>query len=251
MASSETIALVTGGSRGIGRWICMALANAGMAVVVNYRNNEADAEITVRMIRDQGGRAEAVQADVTNEDEVEALVDESVRVMGGTIDVLVNNATGPQPLYSIEGSTWDIYLDQLNFFVKAPLLLTKAVLPGMKAKGSGSIVNIGSAVVQSGNANYSSYVTAKSAMIGMTRAWASELGPFDIRVNLVAPGWIPVERHEGTNPAVFEAYSSSIPLRRMGEPADIGAAVAYLASDSAKYVTGQCLTVNGGKTYGI
>lgn len=245
------VAVVTGGSRGLGRWISYALAVEGASVAVNFAHSEEDALETVKLIGKASGRAVPVQADVTNEDEVEFLIDEAVRLLGGTVDILVNNATGPQPMYSIEASTWDIYLDQLDFFVKAPLLLTKACLPAMKSNRSGAIINIGSEVVQLGNPNFSSYVTAKSAMIGMTRSWANELGPFGIRVNLVAPGFIPVERHEGMSPDVFDRYSERVPLRHMGEPHDIAAAVVFLASDEAKFITGQCLSVNGGNTFGI
>ncbi len=248
---SGKIALVTGGSRGLGRWISVALAEQGAAVCVNYATNDSDAEQTVDMIRSKGGQAFPIRADITREEEVEALIDQVVETCGGPVDILVNNATGPQPMYSIEASTWEIYLDQMLFFVKAPLLLTKAVLPEMKSRRSGSIINIGSEVVQLGNPNFSSYVTAKSAMIGMTRSWANELGPFGIRVNLVAPGFIPVERHEGLDPAVFERYEQGVALKRMGEPSDVGRAVAFLASDDAKFITGQCLSVNGGNTFGI
>jgi 3-oxoacyl-[acyl-carrier protein] reductase len=241
------VALVTGGSRGLGRWIAIELAKHGAAVAVNYANQISDAEQTVRLIEEAGGTARAFRADITKEAEVQRLVKEASD-FAGSVDVLVNNATGPQPMLSIEESSWEHYADQLDFFVKAPLLLVKAVLPGMKAKGAGSIVNIGSEVVQMGNANFSSYVTAKSAMIGMTRSWASELGPQGIRVNLVAPGWIPVERHEGAN---TDGYSKQVPLRRMGEPVELAEAVTFLASEEARFITGQCLSVNGGNTFGI
>ncbi|MFD0679771.1 MULTISPECIES: SDR family oxidoreductase [unclassified Paenibacillus] len=242
------LALVTGGSRGLGRWICVELARQGALVAVNYANNSKDAEDTVRLIAEAGGIAQAFRADITDETEVDRLIKHAEEQFGRSVDVLVNNATGPQPMVPIEEESWETYLAQLEFFVKAPLLLTKAVLPGMKAKAAGSIINIGSEVVQLGNARFSSYVTAKSAMIGMTRSWSNELGSFGIRVNLVAPGWIPVERHEGAD---TEDYQSSVPLKRMGEPSDIAAAVAFLASDEAKFITGQCLSVNGGKTFGI
>jgi 3-oxoacyl-[acyl-carrier protein] reductase len=242
------IALVTGGSRGLGRWIAICLAQRGAAVAVNYANNSLDAETTVETIRSSGGKASAFRADITSESEVSRLIEEIHAGFDAPVDILVNNATGPQPMYSIEESTWNIYLDQLDFFVKAPLLLTQAVLPAMKSKNSGSIINIGSEVVQIGNPKFSSYVTAKSAMIGMTRSWANELGPYGIRVNLIAPGWIPVERHVGAN---TEGYSSKVPLGRVGDPSDIGTAVAFLASEDAKFITGQCLSVNGGNTFGI
>lgn len=152
---------------------------------------------------------------------------------------------------SIEESTWDDYLDQLTFFVKAPLLLTKAILPGMKAKNEGRIINIGSEVVQLGNPNFANYVTAKSSQIGMTRSWANELGPFGITVNLINPGFIPVERHSDVNPSSIEQYKKDVPLRKMGQPTDIGNAVVFLASEQANFITGQSLSVNGGNTFGI
>lgn len=245
------LAMVTGGSRGLGRWISVALAQSGVTVAVNYANSEKDAEETVSIIRSKGHQAFAVKGNVTDEADVQRLVEESANKAGRDIDILVNNATGPQPMLSIENSTWQHYMDQLDFFVKAPLLLVKAILPAMKRNKWGSIINIGSEVVQLGNPNFSSYVTAKSAMIGMTRSWANELGPFGIRVNLVAPGWIPVERHDDTSKEAFDKYAAGVPLGRMGEPTDIGNAVAFLASDASKFITGQCLTVNGGKTNGI
>ncbi|MCK6258206.1 SDR family oxidoreductase [Fictibacillus sp. KIGAM418] len=242
------IALVTGGSKGLGRHISAALAQSGATVIVNYAHSRETALQTVDFIQSSGGKAFAVQGDVTNEESLNHLVKESEEITGETIDILVNNATGPQPELSLEESTWDDYLDQLNFFVKAPLLLTKAVLPGMKEKGEGRIINIGSEVIQLGNANFANYVTAKSAQLGMTRSWANELGRFGITVNLLNPGFIPVERHEGIDPS---DYQKGVPLGRMGEPLDIGNAAVFLASHEAKFITGQSLSVNGGKTFGI
>ncbi|MCP8970197.1 SDR family NAD(P)-dependent oxidoreductase [Ectobacillus ponti] len=242
------VALVTGGSRGLGRFICLALAEAGAVVAVNYAYSAEDAVRTVRLIQEAGGTAFAVQGDVTDEASVERIVREAEAVCGGTIDILVNNATGPQPELSIEDSTWQDYLDQLHFFVKAPLLLTKAVLPGMKAKKAGRIIQIGSEVVQIGNPNFASYVTAKSAQLGMTRSWANELGSFNITVNMINPGFIPVERHAGIDTS---GYQQGVPLGRTGEPLDIGNAVVFLASDAGRFITGQSLSVNGGNTFGI
>jgi 3-oxoacyl-[acyl-carrier protein] reductase len=245
------IALVTGGSRGLGRWICYALARSGASVAVNYANNEKDAKETVRLIEEIGGKAYIVRGDITREEDVERIVRETVEHFGAPIDILVNNATGPQPMYSIEDSTWEIYMDQLVFFVKAPLLLTKAVIPGMKERGYGSIINIGSEVVQLGNPEFSSYVSAKSAMVGMTRSWANELGSSGIRVNLIAPGFIPVERTEGLDESVFANYRSGVPLGYQGKPIDIANACVFFASEASSFITGQCLAVNGGNTLGI
>jgi 3-oxoacyl-[acyl-carrier protein] reductase len=217
-------------------------------VIVNYANDQLMAEETVKEVTSVGGQAMAIRADVTNEENVYRLIEDIQKAYGGTVDILVNNATGPQPELSIEECDWQDYLDQLEFFVKAPLLLTKAVLPGMKAKKEGRIITISSEVVQLGNAHFSNYVTAKSAQLGMTRSWANELGPHGITVNLINPGFIPVERHEGIDPS---DYQKNVPLGKMGEPKDIGHAVAFLASDGARFITGQSLSVNGGNTFGI
>lgn len=245
---NEKIALVTGGSRGIGKFISSCLAEAGAHVIVNYANTSSHAEDTVNWIRSNGGKATAIQADITNAQAVTELIQEIKNQTGSTVDILVNNATGPQPELSIEESSWQDYLDQLEFFVKAPLLLAKAVLPKMKENHYGRIITISSEVVQIGNANFSNYVTAKAAQLGMTRSWASELGPYGITVNQINPGWIPVERHAGIDPS---DYQKRVPLGKMGTPEDIGHAVVYLASDEAHYITGQSLSVNGGNTFGI
>ncbi|WP_211279055.1 SDR family oxidoreductase [Sutcliffiella halmapala] len=245
---SGKIALVTGGSRGIGKTISKTLAEAGATVIVNYANNSNHANETVAAIQEAGGKAFAIQADITNEVMVKELIQDSEEQCGGTIDILVNNATGPQPELSIEDSTWKDYLDQLDFFVKAPLLLTKAVLSGMKQKQEGRIINIGSEVIQLGNSNFSSYVTAKSSQLGMTRSWASELGPYGITVNLINPGFVPVERHAGIDPS---GYAETVPLRRVGVPQDIASAVLFLSSSESSFISGQSLSVNGGNTFGI
>jgi 3-oxoacyl-[acyl-carrier protein] reductase len=160
----------------------------------------------------------------------------------------VINATGPQPFVRIEDLTWRHCLDQLEFFVKSPLLLVKAVVGSMKERRYGRIVNIGSEVFERGVAEFSSYVSAKGAQLGLTRSWALELAPWQITVNLVAPGWIPTERHANDTQASKDAYAAAVPMKRMGVPEDVAEAVAYLASDGAKFVTGQKLSVNGGNT---
>jgi 3-oxoacyl-[acyl-carrier protein] reductase len=131
---------------------------------------------------------------VRDEGEIVRLVQEVVGIFGA-IDILVVNATGPQPFLSIEEQTWESYLDQFEFFVKSPLLLLKQVLPGMKERGFGRIIQIGSEVFEVGNPRFANYVAAKGAQLGLTRSWARELAPTGITVNLVAPVWIPTERH--------------------------------------------------------
>ncbi|GIO17955.1 3-oxoacyl-ACP reductase [Oceanobacillus oncorhynchi subsp. incaldanensis] len=242
------VALVTGASRGLGKHISKTLADAGATVIVNYANNYKNAQDTVDFIASDGGRAIAIQGDVRDEESVEKLIKQAEEKTQGSIDILVNNATGPQPVLSIEELTWQDYLAQLEFFVKAPLLLTKAVLPGMKEKKNGRIINIGSEVVQLGIPNHSNYVMAKAAQLGLTRSWANELGSFSITVNMINPGFIPVERHEAEDTS---EYRSGVPLGRMGVPQDIGNAVLFLASDAGNFITGQSLSVNGGNTLGI
>lgn len=239
-------ALVTGGSRGLGRHIALRLAQDGARVCVNYAASQEGAEETVRAIRSSGGEAHAIRADITEKEAVDALVSRATSILGQHIDIVVNNAIGPQPLLAIEESTWDDYLDQLRFSIKAPLLVLQAVLPAMRKAQQGSIVNIGSEVVQLGSSPFATYVSAKAAMIGLTRSWARELAPAGIRVNLVAPGWIPVERHEGADTT---AYVAQVPLGHLGDPLDIANAVAFLASAESKFITGQCLTVNGGNSF--
>ncbi|HVU22921.1 MAG TPA: SDR family oxidoreductase [Opitutus sp.] len=244
----QRTALVTGASQGLGREIALRLAAAGHRVAVNYFSSVDAAERTVAAIRDSGGTAAAVRADVRDPAQVTALVAEITRLLGPP-EIVVHNATGPQPMKPIENYAWCDFQDQLDFFVKAPVLLTQAMLAAMKQARWGRIILIGSEVIDLGNANFSAYVAAKAAMVGLARAWATEFGPSQITVNLVAPGWIPVERHAGTPPAALAAYTAAVPLQRQGTPADIAGAVAYLASDDAAFITGQSLAVNGGNTF--
>jgi len=246
---SKRVALVTGASRGLGAAIARKLAGAGARVAVNYFGSHEEATRVVEGIRQSGGEAEAFRADVRDEQEVARLVGE-VQARLGPIEVLVLNATGPQPFVKLEDLTWKHCLDQLEFFVKSPVLLAKAVVPGMKERRAGRIINVGSEVFEQGVPEFSSYVSAKGAQLGLTRSWAMELGPHGITVNQVSPGWVVVERHikEGASAAAIEAYAASNPLRRMGTPDDIAEAVAFLASDAAEFITGQKLSVNGGRT---
>ncbi|GAA4214029.1 SDR family oxidoreductase [Microbispora amethystogenes] len=237
------IALVTGASRGLGAVIAERLAADGWHVAVNYANDTAGASAVADRIAAAGGSATPARFDVTDERSVREGVAEL-----GRVDVVVNNATGPQPMMPVEKQTWDDHLGQLRFFVKAPLLLLQAVLPGMREAGSGRIVNVGSEVSDLGNAEFGHYVSAKAAMHGLTRSWARELGPYGITVNTVEPGWIPVERHADVPPEDYTGYLRDVPLGHMGVPLDIAEAVAFLASPGARFVTGQRLAVNGGRT---
>lgn len=245
--NSPRTALVTGASRGLGAAIAFALGTAGRNTAVNYLNSGNVAEELCQRIRQTGVSAEAFRADVRHESQVARMVSEVTERFGG-IDILVVNATGPQPMLSIEEQTWESYLNQLEFFVKSPLLLLKQVLPGMKKRGFGRIIQIGSEVFELGNPKFANYVAAKGAQLGLTRSWARELAPIGITVNLVAPGWVPTERHADATQEELESYVVNVPMKRMGSPEDIGKAVAFLASDEAGFITGQKFSVNGGNT---
>lgn len=241
------VALVTGASRGLGAAIAQTLAHRGAKVAVNYFASANGASAVVANIRKAGGIAEAFGANVTDESQVDRLVADVTQKLG-PIDILVPNATGPQPMLKIEELTWQACLDQLEFFVKSPMLLLKATLAGMKQKKYGRIIQIGSEVFESGLAPFSNYVSAKGAQLGLTRAWAKELGPWGITVNIVSPGWIPVERHADIPDSAKQGYASQVPLGRQGIPEDVAEMVAFLASDAANFITGQKMSVNGGNT---
>ena len=227
--------------------MAVALAEAGHRVAVNYYERAARAEELCAGLRARGFVAQPFQADVRDETEVARMVSE-VEAALGAVEVVVVNATGHQPLLSIEEQTWQSYLDQLEFFVKSPLLLVQAVLPSMRARGFGRVIQIGSEVFEVGNPCFANYVAAKGAQLGQTRSWARELAASGITVNLVAPGWIPTERAFDATEAEKAAYAQAVPMQRMGVPEEVGRVVAFLASDDASFITGQKLSVNGGNT---
>lgn len=243
------VALVTGSSRGLGSAIARRLADDGLAVAVNGLHDDELAREVAGSIRDRGGVAEAFLADVTDERQVTELV-AAVTASLGPVDVLVLNATGPQPEAPLEDVPWDDHVAQLEFFVKSPVLLGRAVLPAMRAKRSGRIVQVDSEVVDRPPPGRSAYATAKSAQIGLTRSWARELAPLGITVNTVAPGFVPVERHADVTDEVRRSYVASVPAGRFGTTDDIAHAVSFFASQAAGFVTGQRLVVDGGRGLG-
>jgi 3-oxoacyl-[acyl-carrier protein] reductase len=168
----------------------------------------------------------------------------------GPVEVLVLNATGPQPEAPLADVAWEGHLAQLEFFVKSPVLLGRAVLAGMRARRSGRIIQIDSEVADRPPPGRSAYATAKSAQIGLTRSWARELAPLGITVNTVAPGFIPVERHADVTTQTRNAYLATVPAGRMGTPGDIAHAVSFLASPGAGFITGQRIVVDGGRALG-
>jgi len=240
-------ALVTGASRGLGAQIARRLAVDGWPVAVNYRADEAGAARVVDDIVAAGGRAAAFRADITDEAEVPAMVT-AVEEALGPVQVVVANATGPQPLAPAAEVSWQDHLDQLTFFVKSPTLLLRATLPGMRRLGAGRIIHIGSDSFERALPGASAYNAAKGAQLGLARTWARELGAYGITVNVVAPGWIPVERHGVVTVEDSAGYVRDVPLGRLGRPEDVADVVAFVASDAARFMTGERLTVNGGHT---
>jgi 3-oxoacyl-[acyl-carrier protein] reductase len=187
------------------------------------------------------------RADASTPEGVEAIFAAAEKQLGA-IDIVVPNATPDQPLKPIEQYDWAFYQSMLDFFVKSPYLLARRAIAGMKAKRWGRIINITSEVFHKAVAPFSAYVAAKGGQVGWSRSMASELAPFNITVNMVAPGWIPVERHEKDPQSAKDAYLKTIPMGRWGTPEDVANACLYFASEEAGFVTGQTLCVNGGNS---
>jgi len=244
---TQRVALVTGSSKGLGKAMAMALGAKGYAVAINYFNGSEKAEETFAEFEGKGYRGMLVQANAIDPADITRMCSE-VRDTLGPIDVLVPNATGPQPLKPIEEYDWEFYQEMIDFFIKSPYLLTRECLPHMKEQRWGRIINIGSEVYDRGVGNFSAYVSAKGGQRGWTRSMANELAPWSVTVNMVSPGWIPVERHQDDPEEDKAEYLAGVPLGRWGVPEDIGAACAFLASEEAGFITGQTLLVNGGVT---
>ena len=237
-------AVVTGGSRGLGRAVCLELAKGGANVVLCYAGNEAAAGETVVACEALGAKALAVRCDVAKADEVKALMDAAVQAFG-RIDILVNNAgiTRDGLLMMMKEDDFDAVI---NANLKGAFLCMKAVSRLMMKQRWGRIVNLSSVVGLRGNAGQVNYAASKAGVIGMTKSLAKELATRGVTVNAVAPGFIDTDMTAAMPQAAREATLASIPMGRMGAPEDVAKAVAFLASDEAAYVTGQVLAVDGG-----
>lgn len=244
MSLQGKTAVVTGASRGIGSEIAKDLAARGAQVVVNYSGSKEKAESVVAEITQAGGQAIAVQASVSNADDVTALMKASLDAYG-SIDILVNNAgiTRDNLLMRMKDSEWD---DVIDTNLKGVFLTTKAVTRQMMKQRKGRIINISSIVGASGNPGQTNYVAAKAGVVGMTKSVALELASRNITVNAIAPGFIETEMTDSLPEEIKSAMLALIPLGHFGTAKDIAAAVAFLASDEATYITGQTLHVNGG-----
>ncbi|MHB0858510.1 MAG: 3-oxoacyl-[acyl-carrier-protein] reductase [Anaerolineae bacterium] len=238
------VAVVTGASRGIGRAIALELARQGCSVVVNYHAKADAAAETVALIEAEGGQACAVQGDVSVAEEAQRAIDAAVQTYG-TVDILVNNAgiTRDGLLMRMSEADWDAVLDTN---LKGAFQCVKAVQRLMLKKRSGCIVSIGSVSGLMGNAGQANYSAAKAGLVGFTKALAREYGPRGITVNLVAPGFIETDMTAELPTELLAKAQAQIPLGRLGRPEDVADAVAFLASDAARYITGQVLCVDGG-----
>ncbi|AZV52299.1 beta-ketoacyl-ACP reductase [Bacillus sp. LNXM12-2] len=243
MLTNKT-AVVTGASRGIGRSIAIDLAKNGANVVVNYSGNEAKANEVVDKIKALGQQAFAVKADVSNAEEVQALMKQAIDTFG-SIDILVNNAgiTKDNLLMRMKENEWD---DVININLKGVFNCTKAVTRQMMKQRSGRIINLASVVGVCGNPGQANYVAAKAGVIGLTKTTAKELATRHITVNAVAPGFISTDMTDKLDENVQSEMLKQIPLARFGAPEDISNVVVFLASEGAGYITGQTIQVDGG-----
>ena len=247
MRLKDRVAVITGGAKGLGRAFALKMAEEGAAVLVVTRKDMDNLKETVKQVKAMGGRADLFQGDVTRTEDMRAMAEAAAKAFG-RIDILVNNAAiydGIQrkPFHEIDSQEWDLVL---TVNVKGAFLAAQAVFPYMRDQGYGKIVNLASEVFFTGSHGFAHYVASKGGIIGLTRALAVELGPHNICINCLAPGFTDTEASRGI--ADVNKYDTSkTPLRRLEKPEDLSGAAVFLASVESDFMTGQTLLVDGGR----
>ncbi|MDQ2799160.1 MAG: SDR family oxidoreductase [Armatimonadota bacterium] len=239
------VVLVTGGARGIGACICRVLAREGASVAVNYSASGDKAEAVAAEIVKNGGQAQAFGADVRDPEAVQAMVGQ-IETKFGRLDAVINNAIGGRQDGSLTDATLADYANSFDFGCKAIINTITAARPLMQKQGGGRVVNIVTEIWNMAPGGWSVYMAGKGAMVGVSRSLAEELGPENITVNMVAPGWMVTEKVD-TNSAGSKQFAESLPLKRHGSADEIGNACVFFLSDLASYVTGAYIPVTGGR----
>jgi 3-oxoacyl-[acyl-carrier protein] reductase len=239
-------ALVIGGTGGIGMATCLQLAKDGFDIVIHYHKNKQKAEEIRAQVEAIGQKAIIISADILSNTEIQEMVKRSVRVFE-KIDVLVNCAAAVIPAIKFEDLVWDDYLHQLELNIKSVFSLIKAVSPLMIENGKGKIINIGSLAADKPNSDWSHYITAKSALVGLTRSLAFELAPKGICINMVTPGLISTDLTADVPEKTKLITAAQTPLRRLALTADVAGAISFLASPKSNFITGENIRINGGQ----
>ncbi len=244
MSIQNKVVLITGGSRGIGKATALKLAGSGLKIAVNYNNAKEDAEQVAATVREKGGEAIAVHADVSDEKQVDAMAKEVLNIWE-RVDILVNNAgiIKDSLLMAMSIESWDRVV---NVDLRGTFLCTRAVIRGMIRQRWGRIINIGSVVGKRGNAGQTNYAAAKAGVLGFTKALAKEVANRNITVNAVTPGYVSTDVVDVLPQSLKDKILDRIPQERFGVAEDVANMVAYLASDEANYITGQVISVDGG-----
>ena len=240
------VAVVTGAGSGIGRAIAKRLAEDTAKIAI-WDINQAGAEETAQMIRDAGGTALAINADCSDKAAIQAAAAQTRKELG-PIAILVNNA-GIAPFTPFLETEDDLFDKVIRINLRGPYLVTKEVLPDMLEAGWGRVINITSSSVQSGSFGQGHYVSSKGGLVGMTKALALEFAASGITFNMIPPGFIDTPMLRAA-PVDADAFAKTLPMKRIGQPEDIAAACAYLASEEANYITGQVISTNGGRYMG-
>ncbi|MDE2900021.1 MAG: 3-oxoacyl-[acyl-carrier-protein] reductase [Chloroflexota bacterium] len=244
MASDGRVALITGGSRGIGRAIALQLASQGMRIVVNYVSNADAAAEVVKRVEEAGSQAVALQADVTRGEDVERLFAQAAEAFG-SVEILVNNAgiIKDSLLMRMSDEDWDSVVD---LDLRSVFLCTRAAIRMMVRGRWGRVINIGSVVGLRGNQGQANYAAAKAGLVGFTQSVAKEVASRNVTVNCVAPGYVETDIVEDLPQELKKYIMDRVPVGRFGQPEEISGIVGFLASDAASYITGQAIAVDGG-----